>query len=148
MKQRGTPIRLQPTQKSELALATHDVTHNLASSLRRELLGQDESVTDELGRLMGLSQMQQGVITDGAMQGKGRALWMVGDQRYKVQTLLTPLEEQLTYTQRRPRRGYLEVCANLDGSTTNLSTTQWPRPKERTQVRRVRWCRRRLKTRP
>ena len=25
-------------------------------------------------------------------------LWMVGDQRYKVQTLLTPLERRLTYT--------------------------------------------------
>ena len=32
------------------------------------------------------------------MQEKGRALWMVGDQRYKVQTLLTPLERRLTYT--------------------------------------------------
>jgi len=64
----------------------------------RILMGQDESVADELGRLMGLSHLQQGVITDWAMQEKGRALWMVGDQRYKVQTLLTPLEEQLTYT--------------------------------------------------
>jgi len=47
---------------------------------------------------MGLSEMQQGVITNWAMQEKGRALWMVGDQRYKVQTLLTPLEKRLTYT--------------------------------------------------
>ncbi len=61
-------------------------------------MGQDESVADELGRLMGLSEMQQSVITNWAMQEKGRALWMVGDQRYKVQTLLTPLEKRLTYT--------------------------------------------------
>ena len=64
----------------------------------RILMGQDESVADELGRLMGLSEMQQSVITNWAMQEKGRALWMVGDQRYKVQTLLTPLEKRLTYT--------------------------------------------------
>jgi len=64
----------------------------------RILMGQDESVADELGRLMGLSEMQQSVITNWAMQEKGRALWMVGDQRYKVQTLLTPLERRLTYT--------------------------------------------------
>ncbi|GAB7007274.1 ATP-binding protein [Nocardioides sp. AN3] len=64
----------------------------------RILMGQDESVADELGRLMGLSEMQQGVITNWAMQEKGRALWMVGDQRYKIQTLLTPLERRLTYT--------------------------------------------------
>lgn len=64
----------------------------------RILMGQDESVADELGRLMGLSEMQQNVITNWAMQEKGRALWMVGDQRYKIQTLLTPLEKRLTYT--------------------------------------------------
>ena len=64
----------------------------------RILMGQDESVADELGRLMGLSEMQQSVITNWAMQEKGRALWKVGDQRYKVQTLLTPLERRLTYT--------------------------------------------------
>jgi len=64
----------------------------------RILMGQDESVADDLGRLMGLSEMQQGVITHWAMQEKGRALWMVGDQRYKIQTLLTPLERRLTYT--------------------------------------------------
>ena len=51
-------------------------------------MGQDESVADDLSQLMGLSQMQQSVITNWAMQEKGRALWMVGDQRYKVQTLL------------------------------------------------------------
>lgn len=64
----------------------------------RILMGQDESVGAELGRLMGLTGMQQSVVTGWAMQEKGRALWMVGDQRYKVQTLLTPLERRLTYT--------------------------------------------------
>lgn len=64
----------------------------------RILLGQDESVAQELGDLLDLSEMQRGVVTNWAMREKGRALWMVGDQRYKVQTLLTPLERRLTYT--------------------------------------------------
>jgi hypothetical protein len=64
----------------------------------RILMGQDESVAADLGRLMGLADMQQSVVTNWAMQEKGRALWVVGDHRYKVQTLLTPLEKRLTYT--------------------------------------------------
>ncbi len=32
------------------------------------------------------------------MHGKGRALWCVGDQQYKVATSCTPLEAHLTYT--------------------------------------------------
>jgi len=32
------------------------------------------------------------------MQGKGRALWCVGEHAYKVQTVLHPLEQELTYT--------------------------------------------------
>ncbi|MDR7254968.1 hypothetical protein J2X46_003970 [Nocardioides sp. BE266] len=82
-------------QGSQAAQIAKDL---LSLSDVRILMGQDESVADELGRLMGLSEMQQGVITNWAMQEKGRALWMVGDQRYKIQTLLTPLERRLTYT--------------------------------------------------
>ncbi len=37
------------------------------------------------------------------MQGKGRALWCVGDQQYKVlQTILHPTELALTYTHDAP----------------------------------------------
>ena len=32
------------------------------------------------------------------MQSKGRALWCVGEQTYKVQTVLHPLERELTFT--------------------------------------------------
>ena len=64
----------------------------------RILMGQDEEVGKELGHLLGLTRMQQDLVTGWAMQDKGRALWMVGDQRYKVQTVLTPVERQLTYT--------------------------------------------------
>ena len=38
------------------------------------------------------------LVTGWAMQGKGRALWCVGDQHYKVQTVLHPAEHALTYT--------------------------------------------------
>jgi len=38
MEDRGVPIRLQPRQMADLAKATHEVTHNLGKSLRRELL--------------------------------------------------------------------------------------------------------------
>lgn len=64
----------------------------------RILMGQDEEVANDLGHLLGLTRMQQELVTGWAMQDKGRALWMVGDQRYKVQTILTPIERQLTYT--------------------------------------------------
>ena len=64
----------------------------------RILMGQDPKIADELGVLLGLTQMQQRIVTGWAMQEKGRCLWMVGDQRFKVQTVLTPLEQQLTYT--------------------------------------------------
>ena len=32
------------------------------------------------------------------MHGKGRALWCVGDQQYKVATILHPAETALTFT--------------------------------------------------
>ena len=64
----------------------------------RILMGQDLEVGAELGHLLGLTPMQRDLVTGWAMQGKGRALWMVGDQRYKVQTVLTPVERRLTYT--------------------------------------------------
>lgn len=64
----------------------------------RILMGQDEEVATELGHLLGLTSMQQELVTGWAMQDKGRALWMVGDQRYKIQTILTPTERHLTFT--------------------------------------------------
>jgi hypothetical protein len=64
----------------------------------RILMGQDEEVASELGHLLGLTAMQQELVTGWAMQDKGRALWMVGEQRYKIATILTPIERQLTWT--------------------------------------------------
>jgi hypothetical protein len=38
------------------------------------------------------------VVTGWAVAGKGRALWLVGDRAFKVQTVLTGPELRLTYT--------------------------------------------------
>ena len=62
------------------------------------LHGQDKGVADELAQLLGLNPMAQQLVTGWAMGGKGRALWLVGDRQYKVQTVRTPLEEALTFT--------------------------------------------------
>jgi len=42
--------------------------------------------------------MTQDLVTGWAMAGKGRALWLVGDRKYKVQSVQHPLEKDLTYT--------------------------------------------------
>jgi len=62
------------------------------------LHGQDQAVAVELERLLGLGPIAQNLVTGWAMQGKGRALWCVGDRHYKVTTLLHPAELALTYT--------------------------------------------------
>jgi hypothetical protein len=62
------------------------------------LHGQDLAVAQELDGLLGLGPIAQHLVTGWAMQGKGRALWCVGEQLYKVQTVLHPAEQALTYT--------------------------------------------------
>ena len=62
------------------------------------LHGQDQAVADELSRLLGITPMAQQLVTDWAMAGKGRALWLVGDRPFKVETVLTAVEMQLTFT--------------------------------------------------
>jgi hypothetical protein len=64
----------------------------------RVLHGQDQRVGDELGTMLGLNPMAQRVVTHWAMAGVGRALWLVGDRAFQVQTVRTALEEPLTYT--------------------------------------------------
>jgi hypothetical protein len=59
---------------------------------------QDKQVSDELGDMIGLRPMAQRVVTDWATAGKGRALWIVGNQKYKVQTIRTERELQLIDT--------------------------------------------------
>jgi hypothetical protein len=46
MEDQGVEIRLKPTEMVELAKATHEVTHNLAKALRRELLRSSSNLLD------------------------------------------------------------------------------------------------------
>jgi len=62
------------------------------------LHGQDLGVARELENMLGLGPMARDLVTGWAMQGKGRALWCVGEQHYKVQTVLHPVERELTFT--------------------------------------------------
>jgi hypothetical protein len=80
---------------SQAVAIARDLLH-LADT--RILHGQDEAVATELQHLLGLSPMATAVVTGWARQGKGRALWCVGERAYKVQTVLHPLEAELTFT--------------------------------------------------
>nr|NLI51148.1 ATP-binding protein [Propionibacterium sp.] len=62
------------------------------------LCGQDAEVADELNQLLDLGAIGQNLVTGWCRQARGRAVWMLGDRLYKVQTTLHPLERQLTYT--------------------------------------------------
>ena len=62
------------------------------------LHGQGQAVADELDHLLGFGPIATDLITGWAMQGKGRAVWTVGDQLYKVATVLHPAELTLTGT--------------------------------------------------
>ena len=58
------------------------------------------------------------------MHGKGRALWCVGDQHYKVATVLHPARGAAHLHQRRHRRRRLNAEA---GATSDDSKTWWAR---------------------
>lgn len=62
------------------------------------LHGQDLGVARELEAMLGLGPIAVDIVTNWAMQGKGRALWCVGEQNYKVETMLHPAEHRLTWT--------------------------------------------------
>lgn len=62
------------------------------------LHGQKAGVAAELDAMLGLGPLAREVITGWAMQGKGRALWQVGERSYQVATVLHPVEQRLTYT--------------------------------------------------
>jgi hypothetical protein len=64
----------------------------------RVLHGQDKAVGDELADLLGLHPVASSLVTGWAMGGKGRALWTVGERHFKVETRITPLEHELTFT--------------------------------------------------
>jgi hypothetical protein len=80
---------------SQAVAIARDLIHLCGTKV---LHGQDKQVSDELGDMIGLRPMAQRVVTDWATAGKGRALWIVGNQKYKVQTIRTERELQLIDT--------------------------------------------------
>jgi hypothetical protein len=62
------------------------------------LHGQDKEISDELADMIGLRPMAQRIVTTWATAGKGRALWIVGNQKFKVQTIRTEHELPLIDT--------------------------------------------------
>ena len=82
-------------QGSQAANIARDLMHLADIKI---LHGQKPAVAGELDAMLGLGRQATDVITDWAMQRKGRALWLVGDRSYKVETRLHPIEEHLTWT--------------------------------------------------
>lgn len=80
---------------SQAAIIAKDLLHLADIKI---LHGQDAGVAAELEHLLGLGPIARSVITGWARQRPGRALWVVGNHMYKVQTVLHPLEQALTFT--------------------------------------------------
>jgi len=82
-------------QGSQAANIARDLMHLADIKI---LHGQKPGVADELDAMLGLGPQATAAMTGWALQRKGRALWMVGDRPYKVETLLHPTEQRLTWT--------------------------------------------------
>ena len=82
-------------QGSQAANIARDLMHLADIKI---LHGQKAAVAGELDTMLGLGTQAREVMTGWAMQRKGRALWLVGERAYKVETRLHPVEEQLTFT--------------------------------------------------
>jgi hypothetical protein len=80
---------------SQAVTIATDLLHLCAT---RVLAGQDEQIGQELSDLLGLTPMAAGIVTGWATAGKGRALWLVGNQAAKVQAVRTTVDLALTET--------------------------------------------------
>jgi hypothetical protein len=80
---------------SQAVAVAKDLMHMCSTKI---LLGQDEKVGDDLSQLLGLEPMAEQIVTRWATAAKGRALWLVGDRKFKVQCVRSPSELALTNT--------------------------------------------------
>ena len=80
---------------SQAVAIAKDLMHLCGTKI---LLGQDDKIGDELASLLGLAPMAQHLVTDWATAAKGRALWLVGGRQFKVSTVRSAREVQLTDT--------------------------------------------------
>ena len=103
---KGGDIQFAVAHKPSDLLAAGDAGSQ-AATIAKDLLhladikilhGQKPGVAAELDTMLGLGPIARDLITGWAMHGTGRALWVVGEQAYKVQTVLHPLELDLTWT--------------------------------------------------
>lgn len=81
--------------------------HSQAVAIAKDLLhlhdikivhGLDVKLAEELRSLLGLPDVAVNLVTDWCRQAPGRALWIVGEAMFKVQTILHPAERALTWT--------------------------------------------------
>lgn len=93
-------------------LLTAGDTGSQAAEIARDLLhltdirilhGQDPATADDLDHLLGLGPLARATVTGWAMHGTGRALWCLGPQLHRVQTVLHPTEQQLYDTNHQLR---------------------------------------------
>ncbi|MGB3763739.1 MAG: ATP-binding protein, partial [Ornithinimicrobium sp.] len=103
---RGGDIQFAVAHKPSDLLAAGDAGSQ-AATIAKDLLdladikilhGQKPKAARELDSMLGLGPLARNLVTGWAMHGKGRALWCVGERTYKVQTVLHPAEEMLTWT--------------------------------------------------
>ena len=80
---------------SQAAAIAKDMLHLADTKI---LHGQDQAVAEELRGLLGLSDIAVDIVTDWCRQAPGRALWIVGEQLFKVLTVLAPVEKRLVWT--------------------------------------------------
>lgn len=80
---------------SQAAAIAKDLLHLSSTKI---LHGQPQQIADELEDILGLSPIATDLVTDWCRQVRGRALWLVGQQVHKVQTVLHPAERALTWT--------------------------------------------------
>jgi len=80
---------------SQAAAIAKDLLHLADTKI---LHGQDQAVAEELQVLLGLPDPAVRIVTDWCRQAPGRALWMVGEQYFKVETVLHPAEAALAWT--------------------------------------------------
>lgn len=106
LSRRDGDIQFAVAHKPSDLLAAGD-TGSQAVTIAKDLLhladikilhGQDAAVADELETLLGLGPIARDLVTGWAMHGKGRAVWCVGEQAYKVQTVLHPAELEIAFT--------------------------------------------------
>ncbi len=80
---------------SQAVAIAKDLMHLCSTKV---LLGQDDKIGDDLSELLGLGPMAERVVTSWATAKKGRALWLVGQRPFKVQTVLSSREWPLVET--------------------------------------------------